>query len=256
MPRSRPRSLVQVAIPLAAALALSGCFSGEATDTGTDDRISVVHMQPPRSGLSPLSDDAFKLSRWSSAETLVTLDGGGDAKPGLATEWERIDALTWRFEIRENVTFHNGEPLTADDVANSLQHAIDATPVPRILDGADLSVGVEGEHGVVITTGKPDPLLPHRLSSPQLAIFDDAAYTESGVNPIGTGTGPFELVDVDGVTAATLDRYDDYWGEPALSAGIDVRFVPDGTARSAALRTGEADIVEAIPAGQAASVDE
>lgn len=257
--RSRPRTRTAalVAIPLAGLLALSGCFSGgPGTHQGTGDRISVAHMQPPRSGLSPLSDDAFKLSRWSASETLVVLDELGEALPGLASEWERADELTWRFTIRDGVTFHNGQPLAPESVANSLQHAIDATPVPRILDGVELTVRAEGEHGVILTTGEPDPLLPHRLSSPQLAIFDAAAYTENGVNPVGTATGPFEIVDVDGVSGATLDRYDGYWGEPALASGIDVKFVPDGTARSAALRTGEADVVEAIPAGQAASVDQ
>jgi len=259
MPLSKPRSrsLVLAAIPLAGILVLSGCFSdGGGGHRGTGDRISVAHMQPPRSGLSPLSDDAFKLSRWSASETLVVLDEAGEALPGLASEWERENDLTWRFTIRDGVTFHNGQPLTADSVVNSLQHAIDATPVPRILDGVQLTVRAEGEHEVRVETGEPDPLLPHRLSSPQLAIFDAAAYTENGVNPVGTGTGPFEIVDVDGVSGATLDRYDDYWGEPPIAGGIDVKFVPDGTARSAALRTGEADVVEAIPAGQAASVDQ
>ncbi|MFT4258237.1 ABC transporter substrate-binding protein [Microbacterium sp.] len=257
MTRSRLRSTL-LAVSLAGALCLTGCFSAPAGDAhaGTDDRIAVAHMQPPRSGLSPLSDDAFKLSRWSTSETLVVLDEVGDALPGLAEEWDREGELTWHFRIRGGVTFHNGEELTADAVVNSLQHAIDATPVPRILNGTELIVEVEGADGVRITTAAPDPLLPQRLSSPQLAIFAPEAYTAGGVNPMGTGTGPFELVAVDGVTGATLDRYDDYWGEPALASGIDVTFVPDGTARAAALRTGTADIVEAIPAGQAAAIDQ
>lgn len=251
------RRAALVALPFAAVFALSGCFSqAPAAHAGaTDDRIAVAHMQPPRSGLSPLSDDAFKLSRWSAAETLVVLNEAGDALPALATSWERQDELTWRFEVRGGVRFHNDATLTSASVVNSLQHAIDATPVPRILNGVDMTVTADGDGAVVITTGAPDPLLPQRLSSPQLAIFDAAAYTQNGVDPVGTGTGPFQLVAVDGVTGATLDRFAGYWGEVALAAGIDVTFVPDGTARTAALRTGTADVVEAIPAGQAASVD-
>ncbi|MFD2840684.1 ABC transporter substrate-binding protein [Populibacterium corticicola] len=251
---SRPQAALAVAV--SAALLLSGCFSGEVSHQGTDDRISVAHMQPPRSGLSPLSDDAFKLSRWSAAETLVSLDAEGNALPALATEWTRQDDLTWLFTIREGVTFHNGQEMTPDSVVNSLQHAIDATPVPRILNGIDLTVEATNTNQVRITTSTMDPLLPNRLSSPQLAIFDAAAYTENGVNPVGTGTGPFKIVAIDGVTGATLDRFDGYWGEPAIASGIDVKFVPDGTARTAALRTGTADVVEAIPAGQAVTVDE
>nr|WP_051297539.1 ABC transporter substrate-binding protein [Brevibacterium album] len=235
---------------------LAGCFGSPGSGAeATDERISVAFMQPPRSGLNPLSDDAFKLSRLSTAETLVVLDADGNALPSLATGWEQVDDHTWTFAIREGVTFHSGETLTADHVVNSLQHAIDASPVPRILDGTDLTVEATGEQEVTITTHEVDPLLPNRLSSPQLAILDEAAYGDV-INPQGHGTGPFELTNVNGIVGVTLDRYDDYWGEPAQASGIDAQFVPDGTARAAALRTGEADVAEAIPVGQAASVDE
>lgn len=245
-------ALVPAALPL-----LSGCFSPgvSAAPEGGDARISIAMLQPPRSGLSPLSDDAFKLSRWSTAETLVTLAADGTPEPALATGWKQVDDTTWRFDIRTGVTFHNGDALTVDSVVNALQHAIDASPRPRILNGVDMTVVADGD-AVVVTTGTTDPLLPNRLSSPQLAILDDDAYADTGVSPVGTGTGPFELTAVDGIVGATLDRYDGYWGDTALAAGIDVRFVPDGTARAAALRTGAADIVEAIPAGQAATIDE
>jgi len=252
----RPFRLIACAIvPLSLPL-LSGCFSAPApaSGEGSDARISIAMLQPPRSGLSPLSDDAFKLSRWSTAETLVVLDEAGVPQPALATGWSRADDTTWRFDVRQGVTFHNGDALTAASVVNALQHAIDAKPRPRILNGVDMTVAADGE-AVVITTATADPLLPNRLSSPQLAILDDDAYADGRVSPVGTGTGPFALTAVDGIVGATLDRYEGYWGEKALASGIDVRFVPDGTARAAALRTGGADIVEAIPAGQAATVD-
>ncbi|ALJ20670.1 ABC transporter substrate-binding protein [Microbacterium sp. No. 7] len=242
----------------AVALSLTSCFSGgtPATADGDDARISVAMLQPPRSGLTPLSDDAFKLSRWSTAETLVVLDEVGDAQPGLATAWEQVDDTTWRFTIRTGVTFHDGTALTAEQVAASLTAAAQASPLPRILNGVDLTATADGD-AVIVTTADKDPLVPHRLSSPQLAILAAAAYGADGVvDPVGHGTGPFVLVDVDGTAGATLDRYDGYWGEPATAAGIDVAFVPDGTARAAALRTGTADVVEAVPVGQVAQIDE
>lgn len=114
---------------------------------------------------------------------------------------------------------------------------------------------VDGD-SVVLSTANRDPLLPQRLSSPQLAILAPQAYEGDVVNPVGTGTGPFVLVKSNGIVGATLDRNENYWGEPAAAPGIDVAYVPDGTARSAALRTGEADTVEAIPAGQVTTIDE
>ena len=250
------RPLRTLALGSGALLLLTGCFSSS-PDAGSEDvsvdggRIGLAMLQPPRSGLTPLSDDAFKLSRWSTAETLVVLDPDGEAQPALSTEWSQVDDLTWRFTIRAEVRFHDGTDLTAEQAAAALTAATQAAPKPRILDGVELTAEADGDD-VVVTTGEPDPLVPQRLSSPQLAILAESAYQEDGqVDPVGTGTGPFELVDVDGTAGATLDRFDDYWGEPAAAAGIDVDFVPDGSARAAALRTGTADIVEAIPVSQA-----
>ncbi|MFD8802025.1 ABC transporter substrate-binding protein [Streptomyces atroolivaceus] len=249
---SRPLLLPAV---LAASALLTGCFaSTEATGTGAGERLRVAMMQPPRSGLSPLSDDAFKLSRWSTAETLVRLNADGDAEPALATGWKQ-SGRSWTFTLRKDVTFHDGTELTAEAVVRSLVKATDASPKPRILDGVELTVKEGGPGTVIVTTAEEDPLVPQRLSSPQLSILAAKAYRGNTVNPVGAGTGPFELTKVSGTSSAALDRYDDYWGGTAQAPGIDVTFVPDGTARAAALRSGEADIVEAVPVSQAALLD-
>ncbi|TQE34281.1 ABC transporter substrate-binding protein [Streptomyces ipomoeae] len=253
-----PARLVPLTAVTAVSTLLTGCFSATGSDEGSASgegkRIRVAHMQPPRSGLSPLSDDAFKLSRWSTAETLVKLNAEGDAQPALATKWER-SGKTWTFTIRDGVTFHDGTELTAEAVVNSLTVAATASPKPRILDGVELTAKADGDK-VTVTTAAEDPLVPQRLSSPQLSILAAKAYKGKTVDPVGAGTGPFELTKVNGTSSAALDRYDDYWGGKAKAPGIDVKFVPDGTARAAALRSGEADIVEAVPVSQAAVLDQ
>ncbi|MGQ3551078.1 ABC transporter substrate-binding protein [Streptomyces rochei] len=251
-----PARLLPFPAALAASALLAGCFATtEATGTDAGERVRVAMMQPPRSGLSPLSDDAFKLSRWSTAETLVKLDADGDARPALATEWKQ-SGRSWTFTLREGVTFHDGTELTAEAVVRSLTRAAGASPKPRILDGVELTVEAVDAATVTVTTPEEDPLVPQRLSSPQLSILAAKAYRGKTVNPVGAGTGPFELTRVNGTSSAALDRYDDYWGGTAKAPGIDVTFVPDGTARAAALRSGEADIVEAVPVSQAALLDE
>lgn len=241
---------------LVAALALSACTgTGTAAPETAGDRIRLAMLQPPRSALTPFSDDAFKLSRWSTAETLVVLDADGDARPALATAWSRTDDTGWTFEVRPGVRFHDGSTLDAAAVVTALTAATQASPKPRILDGVELTASAIDADTVTVRTASADPLLPQRLSSPQLAVLATAAYAGGPVNPVGTGTGPFELVSVDGTSGATLDRFDGYWGTPAAATGIDVQFVPDGTARAAALRTGTADIVEAVPVAQAPLID-
>lgn len=244
---------------LSATLLLSGCFNEpeEKHTSHHDGRIKLAMLQPPRSGLTPLSDDAFKLSRWSTAETLVVLDKLGEAQPALATKWQQVDDKSWRFELRPDVHFHDNTTLNAATVVNALTVASTAAPKPRILDGVQLTVKADGDNAVIVSTAKADPLLPQRLSSPQLAILSTAAYGKNGVvNPINTGSGPFVLRSVTGTSSAVLDRFDGYWGEKAQASGIDVSFVSDGAARAAALRTGTADIVEAIPVSQAPLLDQ
>nr|WP_237156900.1 ABC transporter substrate-binding protein [Photobacterium rosenbergii] len=239
-------------------LALSGCFDSSTDNTAANEgaEIHLAMMQPPRTGLSPLSDDAFKLSRWRTAETLVELNPQAEALPKLATEWEQVDDLTWQFTIRDGVTFHDGSKLTAETVVNSLEKAFAAAPKPRIIDGIEWQVRALDSMRVEIKTEFNDPLLPSRLSSPQLSILAASAYQDNGsVNPTRTGSGPFILTEINGATSAKLERFDDYWGEKAKIARVTAEYVPDGFARAAALRTGTADVVEAVPVSQLALID-
>lgn len=253
---SRARAAALSLTGLLGLTTLTACVGGEEEPAAAgEERLRLAMLLPPRSGLSPFSDDAFKLSRWSTGETLVRLDADGVAQPVLATAWEQQDdPRTWHLDLRAGVTFHDGTALTSAEVVTALNAATAADPVPRVLDGVDLEAAAVDDDTVAVTTAVADPLLPNRLSSPQLTILSPAAYDGGPVDPVGTGTGPFELTEVAGTTGATLERYDDYWGEPAVLDGIDVTFVPDGTARAAALRTGTADVVEAVPVAQAAAI--
>lgn len=98
---------IKLACMLALTLPLTGCFDAkvDADKENATSEINIAMMQPPRTGLSPLSDDAFKLSRWSTAETLVNLNAQSNAEPMLATAWEQVDPLTWHFTVRQGVTF-------------------------------------------------------------------------------------------------------------------------------------------------------
>ncbi|MBX9392725.1 ABC transporter substrate-binding protein [Streptomyces sp. TRM72054] len=257
------RSLSSVRL-LAALLALpllAGCFSaspeteGAAGDSADGARLRIALAFPPAENLSPYGADATILSRLGVTEGLTALDANGAAGPALAASWQREDDRSWLFTLRE-ATFQDGTDVTASAVAASLTHATQARPEPAALTGVTLTAKPEGNRQVRITTEEPDPVLPFRLASPSLAILSGKAYEEEGrVDPVGTATGPFALTEVGGTSSATLTRYDDYWGGLAQASGIDVKFIADGTARSAALRTGQVDIAEAIPVAQAASVE-
>lgn len=249
--------IVRLSVALSGLLLLSGCFAGT-TSTGAADRIGVALSFPPTAAMSVYSDDALLLSKLGATETLTVLGDDGTAKPGLAESWTHPNPDTLRMTLRPGVTFHDGTPLTAAHAANALRHAARATTPPRSLDDVRLNAVATGERTLEISTGAPDPVLAQRLTSPNMAILSPAAYREDPKrpSPIGTGTGPYVLRDVQGTAGATLQANDRYWGGAPKAAGVDARFIADGTARANALRAGELDIIDTVPVSQLPTLSE
>lgn len=252
--RLRPSLALLLVALLAGCFASSGSESSEGSTAGS--RLRVALAFPPAENLSPYGADATILSRLGVTEGLTSLDANGAAAPALAASWRQEGQRSWVFSLRE-ATFQDRTAVTPAAVAASLAHATAAKPAPAALAGAGLKAEAAGGSAVRITTDEPDPVLPLRLSSPSLAVLSARAYDAGDrVDLVGTATGPFELTKVMGSTAAILDRHDGYWGGRAQAPGIDVKFIPDGTARTSALRTGQVDLAEAVPVAQAASLDE
>ncbi|RCV47777.1 ABC transporter substrate-binding protein [Marinitenerispora sediminis] len=257
MPPTRSRRLRPAAA--AAALALvtaTGCFTGEPAPG--EGRIRLALAFPPVAAMSPYSDDAGLLTRLGVGEPLVALDPGGAPRPLLATQWRRTGETTWELALRDDVVFHDGTPLTAEHAAAALTHAAEARPAPRALAGEELTATAVGEHTVRIETAEPDPVLVQRLSSPELVVLAPAAYREDAgaPDPVGTGTGPYVLRRVTGVSAATLEANPDHRDGPPAAPGLDVRFVPDAASRAGALRAGEVDVIDSVPISQLSAITE
>ncbi|MFZ3569052.1 ABC transporter substrate-binding protein [Streptomyces sp. BH097] len=227
---------------------------GSFTGTARRGRIAVDLAFAPTQGLSPYSDDGLLLSRLAVVDGLTRMDTEGVVHPALAEKWARTSATTWEFTLRE-ARFQDGGRVTAEAVVRALTRARRAKTQPRVLSDMRLTARTAGERTVRITTGTADPLLPARLANPSLAIFSPAAYGKDGkgdgVDPVGTATGPFALTKVNGAVSATLDRFDGHWRGKAAARGLDVTFVADNNARANALRSGQIEIAEFVPAAQA-----
>ena len=232
----------------------SGPADGAAASPGTA-RIRLALPFTPVAGLSPTSgNDAVLATRMGVTETLVDLDPTGRPQPALATSWANPDPLTWTFTLAPGVAFHDGTPLTAAAVADALTRATRATPLPRSLAGTALTVTAEGTDTVRVSTDQPDPVLPQRLSSPELVILAPSGYAGATPSPVRAGTGPFVLEELQGTAGARLERFDRYRGGAVAAPGVDVRFLPDGAARTNGLRAGELDVVQAVPISGVASL--
>lgn len=247
------RTATAAVLAMVTAATTGGCFAETpATGASGERRLQVGFVFAPRGRLSPYTDDAPILTQLGAAETLVNVDRAGMPTPALAERWSTVDPSTVRLRLRSGVRFHDGTALTAAVAADALTHAIKAKPVPRALATGQLTATAVDTTTLELHTAKPDPVLLQRLATPQLAILAPKAYAADPAtpDPVDAATGPFRLAKVQGTSAAVLERFDAYWGGRPNLAGINVRFLPDGTARAGALRAGAVDVANALPVGQ------
>ncbi len=250
-----------VAIVLALAMTVSACSSGSgsaSTDvegpsdsTGANgeqssDSLTVAMAFAPDAGLAIDTDDALTLADSGTVEGLVKSNADGEPKPALAESWTQVDETTWEFKLRGDVTFHDGTSFEADAVVTAFEYLANSATPPRTVKGIGLAAEAVDAQTVRVTTENADPILPIRLSSANTAILSPAAYETETADPIGHGTGPFEIVAFEPDQSLTVKRYEDYWGEKAKLSEATLRFLPDASSRAAAIRSGEVDIAEGI----------
>lgn len=186
-------------------------------------------------------------------ESLVQLNADtGAIEPLLAESWSVADdGVTWTFNLRPGVTFHDGSPLTAQDVKASFERLINPdSGLPR---GNDLRVITEinaiDDLTVELVTSAPFGPMLQTLAQDSVSILsaESLAAEDANVawNPIGTG--PFRYDAHVAEQSVTLVRNDDYWGDLAEAETITFISVPEASTRLAMLETGEADIVVDVP---------
>ncbi len=207
----------------------------------------------PQRGWMIETDDGFSMSYMGVLETLVKVDYDGNMVPSLAESYIQVDELTWQFNLRQGISFTNGEPFNAAAVVNALDH-VRFSPTPPRGISAETFTAIEAadEYTVIFRTATPDTLLPNRLTSPVTGILAPSAYTEVGapVDPFNTGTGPFILVDQVPEQSLSLVKNPNYWGGTVNIDEALILLVPDPQIRAGMLQTGEIDINIHLPVEQ------
>ncbi|SMF98742.1 ABC transporter substrate-binding protein [Burkholderia singularis] len=184
------------------------------------------------------------------------LDYGFDLKPkpSLATSWEvSDDARRYVFHLRRGVKWHDGQPLTAADVAYSLATLRRYHPRAKTTFANLASVATPDPYTVVLTLSKPAPYLINAFSATETPILPKHVY--DGRDPLThpannapIGTGPFRFVKWVRGNYIEYARNDDYWdkGKPWLDR-LFVKIIDDPAARVAALESGSADLAGDTP---------
>lgn len=199
------------------------------------------------------------------ADGLFTETPDGKLIPEIAEALVRLDPATWDFKIRKGIIFHNGDPLTADDVVFSYVRATqDGAMEGRTSPRKSLFVGIKtiqkmDDYKVRFHLATPVSEARMRYTAVFMQIMPKKYFEQVG--PDGfirrpVGAGPFRFVEGDVRERIVLERFDRYWGgAPDLPgrAGpppidrVIFEFIPDPAARVAALRAGAVDIIQAVP---------
>src|SRR6185437_1718343 len=175
-------------------------------------------------------------------DALVKKDAHFVLQPWLATSWERPDPLTWIFHIRSGVRFHDGKPLTADDVAWSIKSMIDGTLITaKGGNFADIA-SVETNNPLTVTVGtkQPDASLLFNLSDGLFGVVEKGAGRDEGLHPVGTG--PFRFVSQMQDRDVVVERNADYWAGPPKIERVRFEVVPDTITAALEMRKGSGDI--------------
>ena len=257
MKKNKIRSLGCIA--LAAAMlfgSLTGCGGDSAApaneetaqvQSGEKREDIVVGLPQEPATLDPnnMSDGGGFMVAANIYEGLLWITDDLEIEPLLAKNWEiSEDGLVYTFYLEEDVTFHNGEPFTAEDCKFSYDRAIEGGYAESATEFIE-ATNVVDEHTFEVTLKYPYASALDCFASHFLRIVSKKAVEDCGdsfsYNPVDAGTGPYRFVSWTSGSDIQLEAYENYWRGTAPIKHVDMRVMTDQTALSLAIETGEID---------------
>lgn len=183
-------------------------------------------------------------------DQLTQVERDGRISPRLATAWTNsADLLEWTFTIRKGATFHDGSPVTAQDVVWTMRYILDDPRSPsrtflKLVEKVEL---VDGDK-VRFRLSEPYAIFDRQISF--INIMSEAYHKAAGEEGYATrpvGSGPYRVVSWTKDDRMVLEAFPNYWGgAPALKRAT-FRPIPAEAARAAALASGEVNLVTTLP---------
>lgn len=226
----------------------SGDETGEKTLTVaiSKEPATLIPYESNDTGTSPITHQY--------CEALLTVDADMNLQPCLAESWEQVDDTHYRFHLRENVTFHDGSPFTADDVLYTLEQCVASPAVSGTIGPVDLeNTVIEDDHTIVIALTEP---FPGFLNICSLDIMGIVSRSAMEADPEGyaskpIGTGPFQFVEWATGDYIMMEANENWWGGDIAFDKLMLRYIPEATTRSVEVESGGVDIanvdISAVP---------
>ena len=226
-------------------------------EAGRTDFIFGLTSEPAQ--LTPYKTDEFTAFtvNYQVFNRLIELNAEGELVPSLAESWTLSeDGTQMTFKLREGVLFHNGEELTAEDVAYTYNQAI-ATPATSAITSMMVGMTADDKYTCTLTLTEPFGPIESCIASAYLGIVNKAADEADpdgyGRAPIGTGAYKFVRWDIG--DKLVLEANEDYWeGAPTIK-DLTFKICLDTNAALVALQNGEIDLCDTIPVSQKGVVE-
>ena len=195
-------------------------------------------------------------------DALTAQDANQQLVAGLAQSWRVIDDTTWEFSLRPGVTFHDGSPLSADDVRFSLERAPNVPNSPSSFGTYTKlikAITVVDRNTIRLHTDGPSPLLPLDMSVVMVISRkhgESASSADYNSGKAMIGTGPYRFVSYTPGDRIVYARSDNYWGGAQHWQRVTFRMIPVGPARVAALVANDVDVIADVPTTDVARLRE
>ena len=242
------KSLIAAAIVFGVGLAMPATVAAEPKSGGTLN--FLVKPEPPHLQGALSTADAVWQTTAKFHNGLLNYDLDLKPVPELAESWEvSDDGLTITFNLRKGVKFHDGHDFSSADVKFTMEEVIKKFhPRGRTVFSHLSEVATPDPHTAVFRFAAASPYAMYALNASETPIVPKHVYegTDIRANPNNSapvGTGPFRFVEWQKGQYIIADRNEDYWdeGKPYLDR-IVMRVMPDASARSIALESGELDV--------------
>ena len=245
-------ALLGAALALASALALSA--PAEAKDRFVVDLVNEPSTLDPQLQWNP---DSYYVYR-NVFDNLVTRDDKGEIVPQVATSWKYLSDTEIEFQIRDDITFHDGQKLTAEDVAYSVRRITDPKFASPQLGQFNKITGAEatGPTTVRLKTNGPYPALLAQLVKLSIVpkhVVEAVGNDAFNLHPVGSG--PYKFDGWQRGVAVTLTRNDAYWGQKGPFEAAVFRAVPDAATRLADVEAGSADLAVSLDSDLAGQLE-
>jgi peptide/nickel transport system substrate-binding protein len=235
----------------------SGSDAASQAEGNSEDNTLVLGEMWEIDSINTIDGDGGTLicEKAAVTETLVGANEDFSLKPGLATSWEQLDENTWEFKLRENVTFHDGSPMTAKEVKFTLEKVIAANSKVASMLKVD-TIEVVDNYTFKIKTAEINPILPGILHYPDTAIISPTSFDEAGefVKPVGTGPYKFESFD-EQTRILTVVKNENWWGGEVGLDKMILKGIPDPNTRAMAIENGEVDFTVDVPYSETDRID-